>query len=99
MGSPIAVLEAPVEELKMYNLDFVLVNSSSANPMLPKFRAAEVSGVRVVEYPVHKAIFFAGHGSAGLTTLLSRRPILGNNILTLISMPTTMPVEALLEHR
>lgn len=75
----------------MNNIEIVVVASKiPADPLVPLVQTSGVSGARVVEYPVHKALFYAGSGTNAVLALLDTvTPIMckSDRVLRLVSLP------------
>ncbi|KAA8912425.1 hypothetical protein FN846DRAFT_903564 [Sphaerosporella brunnea] len=72
VGSPLAIVTAPIDVLKTNNVELVVTsNLLGADPLVPLFQSTDIPGARVIEYPVHKTLLYAGSGVAGMGRLLA----------------------------
>lgn len=67
-------MTAPIETLRTHNIELLLSPTLPADPLSPCFAATTTAGARTQEYPVHRALFYAGAGSPGLESLLTHNP-------------------------
>jgi hypothetical protein len=71
VGSPLSIVTAPFEVLKTNNIELVVTsNLIGSDPLVPLFQSTDIPGARVIEYPVHKTLFYAGSGAAAVGRLL-----------------------------
>jgi hypothetical protein len=71
VGSPLSIVTAPIEILKTHNIELVVTSYlTGADPLVPLFQSTDIPGARVIEYPVHKTLFYAGSGTLGVGKLL-----------------------------
>ncbi|KAL7275345.1 hypothetical protein RUND412_001702, partial [Rhizina undulata] len=71
-GSPIRILEVPAEALKRHRMEILVAPMSAGAKDLRviTLQATKISGARIIQYPVHKTLVYAGEGAKGLQTLL-----------------------------
>lgn len=88
-GSPISLLSVPSPLLQRFALEILLASlPSSPNDLaVIALQATEIPGARIIEFPVHKTLLWAGEGPAGLSILLGQ-PCHGTGlVLKAISLP------------
>ncbi|KAF8536689.1 hypothetical protein BDD12DRAFT_807595 [Trichophaea hybrida] len=89
-GSPLSILTAPMEVLRTNNIEIVVTSRISPDPLVLLFQPTDTPGARVIEYPVHKTLFYGGSGAEGVARLLETitptmyRP---QQVLRVISLP------------
>ncbi|KAI5844188.1 hypothetical protein BZA05DRAFT_410176 [Tricharina praecox] len=86
-GSPLSILTVPVPFLK--DVELVATAHCGSDPLVPVFQAADVPGSRVFEYPVHKAVLYAGEGADGVRRLVEF-PVQrgeGEGVLRVLALP------------
>lgn len=88
-GSPISLLSVPSPLLRSTALEILLapLPSSLEDLAVVTLQAAETPGARVIEYPVHKTLFWAGEGPDGLATLLGQKCTSTGPVLKVLSIP------------
>ncbi|KAL7266149.1 hypothetical protein RUND412_011316, partial [Rhizina undulata] len=69
-GSPIRILEVPAGALKRCCVEILVAPLSAGAKDLIMLQATKISGARIIQYPVHKILVYAGEGAKGLQTLL-----------------------------
>ncbi|RPB08425.1 hypothetical protein P167DRAFT_342794 [Morchella conica CCBAS932] len=93
-GSPISLLSVPSPLLRSSALEILLAPLPYAPPedlTVVALKATEIPGARVIEYPVHKTLVWAGEGSDGLSTLLNQKCSSSSTgrVLKALSLPVT----------
>lgn len=93
-GSPISLLSVPSPLLRSSTLEILLAPLPYAPPedlTVVTLKATEIPGARVIEYPVHKTLLWAGEGSDGLSTLLDQKCSSSSTgrVLKALSLPVT----------
>jgi len=79
-----------MEVLRANNIEIVVTSRISADLLVPQFQSTDIPGARVIEYPVHKTLFYGGSGAEGVARLLETitpttyKP---QQVLRLISLP------------
>lgn len=88
-GSPISLLSAPSPLLQRFALEILLapLPPSSKDLTVVALQATEIPGARIIEFPVHKTLLWAGEGPAGLSALLGQSCANTDLVLKALSLP------------
>lgn len=89
LGSPISLLSVPSPLLQHFALEILLapLPFSSKDLAVVALQATEIPGARIIEFPVHKTLFWAGEGPAGLSSILGQSCASTGPVLKVLSLP------------
>jgi len=73
------------------DVELVAASHCGRDPLVPVFQATDIPGARVIEYPVHKAVLYAGEGVEGVMRLVGFpvERVAGESVLRVLAIPGT----------